>query len=85
MIFFKWFKFWGFFALVWPWLKLFGDGWRFEEKVAHKNGHRGPVSRLITEFSKTDEQGLLNLQKLEKSLEEKNVKILKNLDDEILN
>ena len=39
------------------------------------------VSRL--EFSRTDEQNLLNLKRLEKSFEEK-VKILKNLDDEII-
>ena len=54
-----------------------------------RNGHRGHVSRLtkftkvLTKFSRTDEQDLLNLKRLEKSLEEK-VKILKNLVDEIL-
>ena len=48
-----------------------------------RNGHRGNISRLVTEFSRTDEQDLLNLKRLEKSLEEK-VKIFKNLDDEIL-
>ena len=37
----------------------------------------------LQRFSRTDEQNLLNLKKLEKSLEEK-VKILKNWDDEIL-
>ena len=54
-----------------------------KKRLHIRNGHRGHVSRLITEFSRTDEQGLLNLKKLEKSLEEK-VKILKNLDDKIL-
>ena len=39
--------------------------------------------RLITEFSRTDKENLLNLKRLEKSPEEK-VKILKNLDGEIL-
>ena len=51
-----------------------------KKKLHIRNGHRGHVSRL---FSRTDEQNLLNLKTLEKSLEEK-VKILKNLDDEIL-
>ena len=54
-----------------------------KKKLHIRNGHRGHVSRLITEFSRTDEQNLSNLKRLEKSLEEK-VKILKNLDDEIL-
>ena len=48
-----------------------------------RSGHRGHVSRLIPEFSGTDEQDLLNLKRLEKSLEER-VKILKNSDNEIL-
>ena len=54
-----------------------------KKKLHIRNGYRGHVSRLITEFSRTDEQDLLNLKRLEKSLEEK-VKILKNLDDGIL-
>ena len=54
-----------------------------KKKLHIKNGHRGHVSRLITEFSRTDEYDLLNLKRLVKSLEEK-VKILKNLDDEVL-
>ena len=54
-----------------------------KEKLHIRNGHRGHVSHLITEFSKADEQDLLNFKRLEKSLEEK-VKILKNLDDEML-
>ena len=54
-----------------------------KKKLHIRNGHRGHVSRLITGFSRTDEQDLLNLKRLEKSLEE-NVNILKNLDDEIL-
>ena len=54
-----------------------------KKKLHIRNGHRGHVSRLITELSRTGEQDLLNLKRLEKSLEEK-VKILKNLDDEIL-
>ena len=54
-----------------------------KKKLQIRNGHRGHVSCLITEFSRTDEQDLSNLKRLEKSLEEK-VKILKNLDDEIL-
>ena len=54
-----------------------------KKKLHIKNGHRGHVSRLITECPRTDEQDLLNLERLEKSLEEK-VKILKNLDYEIL-
>ena len=54
-----------------------------KKKLHVRNGHRGHISRLITEFSRTDEQDLLNLKRLEKSLEEK-MKILKNLDDEIL-
>ena len=48
-----------------------------------RNGRRGNISCLITEFCRTDEQDLLNLKRLEKSLEEK-VKIFKNLDDKIL-
>ena len=54
-----------------------------KKKLHIRNGHRGLVSHLITEFSRTGEQDLLNLKRLEKSLEEK-VKIHKNLDDEIL-
>ena len=54
-----------------------------KKKLHVRNGRKGHVSSLITEFSRTDEQDLLNLERLEKSLEEK-VKILKNLDDEIL-
>ena len=55
-----------------------------EKKLHIRNGHRGHVLRLITEFSRIAEQDLLNLKKrLEKSLKEK-VKILKNLDHEIL-
>ena len=66
-----------------------------EEKVAYKeekglkkklhirNGYRGHVSRPITEFFRTNEQDLLNLKRLEKSLKEK-LKIFKNIDDEIL-
>ena len=50
------------------------------KKLHIRNGHRGHVSRFITEFSRTDEQDLLNLIRLEKSLEKK-VKILKNLDE----
>ena len=45
--------------------------------------YRGHVSRLITEFSRIDEQDLLNLKRLQKSLEEK-VEVLKKLDGEIL-
>ena len=54
-----------------------------KKKLHIRNGHRGHVSRLITDFSSTNEQDLLNLKELQKSLEEK-VKILKNLDDGIL-
>ena len=54
-----------------------------KKKLHIRNGHSGHGSRLITEFYRTDEQDLLNLKRLEKSLEGK-VKILKNLDDEIL-
>ena len=54
-----------------------------KKKLHMRNGHRSNISCLITEFCRTDEQDLLNLKRLEKSLEEK-VKIFKNLDDEIL-
>ena len=54
-----------------------------KKKLHIRNGNIGHVWLLITEFSRNDEQNLLNLKRLEKSLEEK-VKILKNLDDEIL-
>ena len=54
-----------------------------EQKLQIRNGHRGHVSPLIIEFSRTDEKDLLSLKKLEKSLEEK-VKILKKLDNQIL-
>ena len=52
-------------------------------KLRIRNSHRSHVSRLITEFSETNEHDKLNLKKVEKSLEEK-VKLLKELDDEIL-
>ena len=48
-----------------------------------RNFHRDDLSRLITEFSRTDQEDLLNLKELGKSLEEK-MKILKNLHDEKL-
>ena len=51
------------------------------KKLHVRNGHRSHVLDLFAEFSGTNEEDLLNLKKLEKSLEEK-VKILKNLDDE---
>ena len=54
-----------------------------KKKLDIRNGHRGHDPRLITEFSRTGEQDLLNLKRLEKSLEEK-VKILQNLDDAVL-
>ena len=54
-----------------------------KKKLHIKNGNRGHVSRLITEFSRTNEQVLLNLKRREKSLQEK-VKVCKNFDDEIL-
>ena len=54
-----------------------------KKKLHIGNCHRGHVSRLITEFSRADEQDLLDLKRFEKSLEEK-VKILKNLNDEVL-
>ena len=57
-----------------------GEG--LKKKLHIRNVHRDHVSRLITEFSRTDEHDLLNLKRFEKSLEEK-VKILNNLDDEI--
>ena len=50
-----------------------------KKKLHIRNGHRGHVARLITEFSRTDEQDLLNLKRLEKFLKEK-VKILKELN-----
>ena len=47
-----------------------------KKKLHIRNGHRGHVSRLITEFwDEQDKQDLLNLKMLEKSLEEK-VKIV---------
>ena len=54
-----------------------------KKKLHIRDGHRGHVSHLITGFSRIDEQDLLNLKRLEKSLEEK-VKIHEKLDDEIL-
>ena len=54
-----------------------------KKKLHISNGHRGHVSPLIAELSRTEEQDLLNLKRLEKSLEEK-TKILKNLNGEIL-
>ena len=54
-----------------------------KKKLHIRNAHRGYVWCLTTEFSRTDELEILNLKRLEKSLEEK-VEILKNLDDEIL-
>ena len=53
------------------------------KKLHIRTGRRGHVSRLITELSRIDEQDLLNLKRLQKSLEEK-VEVLKELDDEIL-
>ena len=54
------------------------------KKTLHiRNGYGGHVLRPITEFSRTNEQDLLNLKRLEKSFKEK-LKILKNIDDEIL-
>ena len=53
------------------------------KKLHIRTGRRGHVSRLITELSRIDEQDLLNLKRLQKSLEEK-VEVLKKLDDEIL-
>ena len=54
-----------------------------KKKLHIRNAHRGYVWCLTTEFSRTDELEILNLKRLEKSLEEK-VEILKYLDDEIL-
>ena len=54
-----------------------------KKKLNTRSGHRGHVSRLITELSRTNKQDLLDLKRLEKLLEEK-IKILKNLDDKII-
>ena len=54
-----------------------------QKKVQIRNGHRIHVKRLMAEMSGLTQGDVLNLKKIEKSLNEK-ATVLKNFDNDIL-
>ena len=54
-----------------------------QKKVQIRNGHRIHVKRLMAEMSSLTQGDVLNLKKIEKSLNEK-ATVLKNFDNDIL-